>query len=479
MISPVADIRLFTVARFFKYHSEADLLAENARLGIDLRFSDDLSPLFRPVQIGARRVGNSLCIQPMEGCDGTPDGKPDELTFRRYRRFGGGGAKLVWGEAAAVVEEGRATPRQIWVCEKNLAEFARIVQECRKAHRETCGDDADLLIGLQLTHSGRYSYPRPLIACRDPLLDPRTRNARFVDDDYLARLVDYYVAAAMLAHRAGFDFVDVKQCHRYLLNEMLSAKTRPGKFGGDLSNRTRLPRDIISAIRAAIPDLMVAVRLSVFDGIPYRNGPDNIGEPCPWQAPVQTAFGTSESNPLEPDLQEPLEWIAEMRRLGVALLNVTMGNPYASPHIIRPFEYPPPDSYESPEHPLFGVDRHFKLTGQIQQRFPGHPVVGSGYSYLQEFVPQAGAANIRDGRVTFVGIGRASLAQPDFIRQLQEHGKLERLRICRTFSYCTALMRSKHNALGQFATGCPPFDKEVYGAIWQEALKTKGDSNAK
>jgi 2,4-dienoyl-CoA reductase-like NADH-dependent reductase (Old Yellow Enzyme family) len=477
--SPVADIRLFTVARFFKYHSVSDLTAENERLGIDLRFSDDLSPLFRPVKVGARRVGNSLCIQPMEGCDGQRDGKPDELTYRRYRRFGAGGAKLIWGEAAAVVEEGRATPRQLWVCENNFPEFAQIVRECRAAHRESCGDDSDLLIGLQLTHSGRYSHPQPLIACRDPLLDPRTKNARFLDDEYLSQLVGHYVSAAKLAREAGFDFVDVKQCHRYLLNEMLSAKNRSGKYGGDSSNRTRLPRDIIRAIRSEVPDLIVTVRLGVFDGIPYRNAADNIGEPCPWVPPVQTAFGTCETDPLQPDLSEPLQWIAEMRSLGVELLNVSMGNPYASPHIIRPFEYPPPDGYESPEHPLIGVDRHFRLTAEIQQRFPDLPVVGSGYSYLQEFIPQAGAANIRDGRVTFVGIGRASLAQPDFARQLQEHGKLERVRVCRTFSYCTALMRSKHNELGQFATGCPPFDKEVYGAIWQEALKTKGDSNAK
>ena len=476
--SPPAHIPSSTVARFFKYHSLADLAAENSRLGIDLRFQNDLSPLFRPVQVGHVCVGNSLCIQPMEGCDGTADGKPDDLTFRRYQRFGAGGAKLIWGEAAAVVPEGRATPRQLWVCEANTRDFARIVTECRAAHRQSCGGDSDLLIGLQLTHSGRYSFPQPLIACSDPLLDPRTTGARLLDDDYLDRLVNCYVAAAQIARRAGFDFVDVKQCHRYLLNEILSAKTRAGRFGGDLANRTRLPRDIIRAIRAEIPDLMIAVRLNVFDGVPYRKGGNDIGEPCPCPLPARTAFGTDEAEPSRPDLSEPLAWIEEMQRLGIALLNVSMGNPYASPHIIRPFESPPPDGYESPEHPLIGVDRHFRLTADVQRRFPDLPVVGSGYSYLQEYLPEAGAANIRDGRVTFVGVGRGSLSQPDFARQLADRGKLDRKRVCRTFSFCTALMRSKHNGLGQFATGCPPFDKEVYGAIWQEALRTKGETNA-
>ena len=97
------------MARYFKFHSLADIDAECRRQNLDIHFSDDLSPLFRPVTVGRLRVGNSLCIQPMEGCDGTLDGRPDELTLRRYRRFGAGGAKLIWGEATAVSDEGRAT----------------------------------------------------------------------------------------------------------------------------------------------------------------------------------------------------------------------------------------------------------------------------------------------------------------------------------------------------------------------------------
>jgi 2,4-dienoyl-CoA reductase-like NADH-dependent reductase (Old Yellow Enzyme family) len=182
-------------------------------------------------------------------------------------------------------------------------------------------------------------------------------------------------------------------------------------------------------------------------------------------------WGARDDNPLEPDLTEPLHWVGEMANLGVVLVNISMGNPYAVMHVIRPYEYPPPDGYETPEHPLIGVDRHFRLAEQMQRAFPHLPMVGSGYSYLQEYLFNAGAANVRDGRITFVGVGRAALPQPDFARQLLEHGRLERKRVCRTFSYCTALMRSKHNELGQFATGCPPFDKEVYGPIWDEARK--------
>jgi NADPH2 dehydrogenase len=221
-----------------------------------------------------------------------------------------------------------------------------------------------------------------------------------------------------------------------------------------------------------VPGLVIATRLNVYDCVPYRPGPDGTGEPCPWRPPLLAAWGTSPEGPLKPDLTEPLWWVGEMRRLGVALVNVSMGNPYATPHVLRPFEYPPPDGYETPEHPLVGVDRHFRLAAEVQRAYPHLPVVGSGYSYLQEFLPHAGAANVRDGRVTFVGVGRAALPMPDFARLLQEAGRLDRKRVCRTFSYCTALMRAKHNELGQFATGCPPFDKEVYGPIWDEAKRT-------
>ncbi len=471
------------MARYFKFHSIADLEGECRRLGLELRFSSDLSPLFRPVTIGPLRAGNSLCIQPMEGCDGTLDGRPDELTFRRYQRFGSGGAKLIWGEATAVVDEGRANPRQLILNEQTAGDFERLLRECRQAHRRACGSDDDLIVGLQLTHSGRYSHRRPLLAFHDPILDARTVVDKvsgktvdaaypLLDDDYLRRLVDEFIAAARLAYRVGFQFVDVKQCHRYLLSELLAAKTRPGPFGGSLENRTRLAREIFMGIRAEVPGLVLATRLNVYDGIPYRQGSNrDEGEPCPWVRPVRSAWGTREDDPLQSDLTEPRWWLGEMARLGVALINISMGNPYANMHVIRPFEYPPPDGYQPPEHPLIGVDRHFRLAGELQGAFPHLPLVGSGYSYLQEFLFQAGAANLRDGRITFVGVGRAALPQPDFARQLQSQGRLDHKRTCRTFSYCTALMRAKHNELGQFPTGCPPFDKEAYGPIWEQAKK--------
>jgi NADPH2 dehydrogenase len=252
---------------------------------------------------------------------------------------------------------------------------------------------------------------------------------------------------------------------------MLAATNRPGEYGGSLENRTRLVRNVIGRIRGEIPHIVIATRLNCYDGIPYRGegtGENFIGQPCPHQLPLVTAFGTDPNDHRLEDLTEPLAFVRMLRDWGVGMINVSAGNPYANPHVVRPAEFPPVDGYHAPEHPLLGVARHFRIARQIQAAVPDVPVVGSGYSWLQEFAPHAAAANVAAGHVALAGFGRATLSHPDFARTLAEEGRLRRQQICRTFSYCTALMRGKQHPLGQFPTGCPPFDKDVYGPIWKE-----------
>ena len=474
------------MAYYFRYKTPADVVADAERLGLShIAMSDDLSVMFQPIEVDGRVVGNRWAIQPMEGCDGTLDGLPDELTFRRYVRFGAGGAKLIWGEATAIADDARMNPRQLWLHDGSAAAIEKMLADCRAAHREAFGHDRDLLLGLQLTHSGRFSFRRPLLATHDPILDPLTLDkstGRFVDascplltDGDLKRIEDQYLAAARLAVRIGCDFVDIKQCHRYLLSELLAAKNRPGEYGGSLENRTRLVRNIVTRIRAELPSLLIASRFNAYDGIPYRGeGKNFIGAPCPHELPLTTAFGTDPHDPLRDDLAEPLQLARWMRDWGVGLLNVSLGNPYANPHLVRPAEYPPVDGYKPPEHPLIGVDRHFRIAAHIQSEVPDVPVIGSGYSWLQDFFPQAAAANVSLGRAAFAGLGRGTLSQPDFVNQLFDRRRLDRKRVCRTFSYCTNLMRTKDHPLGQYATGCPPFDKEVYGPLWKEAEGKRG-----
>lgn len=443
---------------FFRYRSLDDLRAGVAAQHVEIELAEDVSPLLEPVAVGGRAPGNRLAVHPMEGCDGTLAGEPDELTFRRWRAFGAGGAKLIWGEATAVVPEGRANPRQLLLTRDTAAAFARLLEAARRAHRERFGRDDDLLIGLQLTHSGRWSHPEPRIVAHLAAVDAVRKlppDHPLADDAYLERLCERYAGAAALAAEAGFDFVDIKQCHTYLLNELLAATSRPGRYGGDFESRTRLVREIFAAVRKRAPGLLLATRLNVYDGPPFAAAPGQRGVP---QTNGASSWGAAPGDPLTPDLAEPLRLIASLVPLGLALVNVTLGSPYYNPHLGRPFERPPVDGYVPPEHPLAGVARHFMLAAQVQASFPGLAVVGTGYSWLRHFAANAGAANVAAGRVSLMGLGRGALAYPDFAADLMEHGRMVDRKSCIGVSYCTALMRAKNNELGQFPAGCAPRD---------------------
>lgn len=480
------------MARYFKYKSAQDLIEDARSLGGNLTVSDRLDALFQPFEISpgklcGRTVKNRLAVQPMEGCDGTLDGHPDELTYRRYHRFGAGGAAVIWGEATAISDEGRMNPRQLWLTDETVPSIKKMIDECRASHREAFGSDEGMIFGLQLTHSGRFSFRKPLRVTRDPLLDPLTIDKSLgrpvgpddplLSDDDLKRLEDLYVHAAHRAVACGVEFIDLKQCHRYLLSELLGAKNREGDYGGSYENRTRFIRHIVRRIRAELPDLVIATRMNAYDGIPYRGaGEEFIGEPVPHQLPLVNGFGMNPDDHLQEDLTEPIRLVQDLREWGVDLINVSMGNPYANPHVIRPAEFPPVDGYHAPEHPLLGVLRHLRITGALQRAVPDVPIMGSGYSWLQDYALHVGAANIERGDVSLIGMGRATLSHPDFAAFAQRTGHMNRKQICRTFSYCTNLMRTKDHPLGQYPTGCPPFDKEVYGPLWKEAEARRNES---
>lgn len=469
--------------RFFTYKSLEELEAAARALGAShVRFVRDTARvqelLARKVPAGPFIVGNSMAIHPMEGCDGTLDGRPDELTWRRYERFARGGAKLIWFEATAVRADGRANTRQLMLDRHTVDDFARLVEMMRRVHREEWGDTDDLLIPVQLTHSGRYSHPVRIIAYHNPLIDEKTGTPPdypVISDDELERLEDVYVEAAGLALQAGFQAVDIKATHGYLLSELLGARTREGRYGGPLENRTRFFKNVFGKIRAKYGRrLMLCMRLGCFDGVPYVRDPESgAGRPLPYPTPYPWGWGVNPMNPLEPDLTEVKQAVAWFLGWGLELLNVSLGSPYYNPHIGRPFEKPDEGNYEEPEHPLLGVDRHFRIAGELQQTFPDLPMVGTGYSWLQKYFIHAGAANIEDGNIRFVGIGRGALTYPDFARDVLEKGELDESRVCKTLTFCTYLMRQKHNELGQFPTGCPPFDKSVYGLIMKQAREMK------
>jgi len=440
-----------------------DLKELSSRLDLHIDAVEDVSILAEPVRVCGLVIPNSLAVHPMEGCDGDSQGRPGRLTVRRYERFAAGGAGLIWAEATAVVPEGRANPRQLWLNEKSKESFAAMVKRMREVAIESMGHKHRPVIVLQLTHSGRYSrpgaVPQPMIVQRDPYRDPMepqpkpepNRESRIrlqtpiVTDKYLDELQDAYVETARIAFEVGFDAVDVKSCHGYLINELFACRNREGKYGGPFENRTRFVLDVVDKIHKELgEDKPVVTRLGVYDAIPYPFG-----------------WGVDKNDYRKPDLTEPKKLIALLRRKGVELINVTVANPYYNPHVGRPFNEPIVGGYDQPEHPLVGVSRLVNLTGEIQKEFTDTAIVGTGYSWLRTLFANVAAANKTNGLVSLVGAGRMAFAYPDFARDIITKGRMEPEKVCVSCSACTQIMRDKG------MTGCVVRDNEVYGPIFE------------
>ena len=439
------------------------LAAEHIALGFDAELAPaGSSPLGDPFEIGGVRVGNRFCVLPMEGWDGTSDGEPSELTLRRWQNFGRSGAKLIWGgEAVAVRHDGRANPRQLMICERTLPAIARLRQQLIAAHVERFGIAAadDMYVGLQLTHSGRFSKPNlherpePMAAVANPVLDPRfAQPVPVLTDDDISRLIEDFLVAARLAAEAGFRFVDVKHCHGYLGHELLGAHQRPGRFGGSLENRTRFMREIIDGIRAEVPGLDIVVRLSAFDVVPHRKGADGAGVPAIDPKDYPAGFGVLGDAGIDAALGEARQVLRMLQQRDVRWVCVTAGSPYYCPHAQRPALFPPSDGYDPPEDPLHGVARLIEATALLKQSFPDMAIVGTGYSYLQEWLPNVAQHQVRNGRTDFVGLGRMVLAYPELPSDVLSGTAMKRKSICRTFSDCTTGPR-----LG-LVSGCFPLD---------------------
>ena len=447
----------------------ADNFTEYANnLGLQLPFDQELNTdknqgLGKPLPIGDRTIGNRFSILPMEGWDGTTDGSPTDNTIRRWQRFGASGAKLIWGgEAVAVEHAGRANPGQLWLHEKNKKSFASLREELVQEHVKAMGSTDGLLVGLQLTHSGRFARPNvktllePQMLYRHPILDDLYNVAPdhpLMTDADIQRIIAAFVDSAELAAATGFEFVDIKHCHGYLGHEMLSSLNRPGPYGGSFENRTRFLREIVAGIRKRVPDMVIGVRLSAVDWLPYRPGDEGIGEPCSHgEGPYPYAFGGDQTG-LGIDLTEPLRFLDLLEQLGIQLVCVSVGSPYYNPHYQRPAYFPPSDGYQPPEDPLVGVARQIDIVRQLKKQKPNLIYVGSGYSYLQDWLPNVGQALVNEGAVDFIGLGRMVLSYPEMPADVIAGRPLRKKLVCRTFSDCTTAPR------GGMVSGCYPLDE--------------------
>lgn len=435
------------------YQEKEEFFNQNKELATNLPFSDDVSVLKNEMKIMGKTAPNRLACQAMEGCDGTATGEPDVLTKRRYERFAKGGAGIIWFEATAVMEEGRANPRQLYINEGNLDAFKKQVADIKETSLKANGKEP--LIFMQATHSGRYSkpngVPEPLIAYNNPIFekDNPISSDRIVTDEYLDRVGEALVKGAGLAEKAGFDGVDIKCCHRYLNSELLSAYEREGRYGGSLENRTRLLRESVAgAIQNCSKDFLVSSRLNIYDGFPYPYG-----------------FGVSKDGGTDVDLTEPIWLVKELYNLGVRILNITMGNPYFNPHVNRPFAM---GGYTVEEHPLEGVKRVLEGTAKLKKEIPEMAIISSAVSYLGVAAPNVVAAYIKDGGFDFAGFGRTIFAYPDFANDIINSGALDKNKCCICCSKCTEIMRKPGGT-----PGCVIRDKDVYMPIYKELCMGK------
>jgi len=433
----------------FSFRSPDELRAKIEALDPAIPFSDDISVLLEPATVAGRRITNRLAVLPMEGADAAPDGGPSEWTSRRYERYATGGSGIIWFEATAVRRDGRSNPRQLMLTDGTEDAFKKLVAGTRDAAARAFGPDHQPLLVLQITHSGRFAKPEgkpePLIVHRSPFLDPLLglpADHPLLTDESLSEIQDDFVNAADLAASAGFDGVDIKACHGYLVSELLASFTRTGsRYGGPFENRVRFLLETVRRIRQEVPRLLVTSRLSAADMVPFPYG-----------------FGMNPNKCKTPNLKEARELVCLLAKEGVRFLALSMGVPAWKAHFGRPFNKPVPGGSVPDEHPLESVARHLRFASDLQRSFPGTAVVGSGYSWLRQFFPNVGAAMVRSGRTAVIGLGRGALACPDFPKDLMVKGRLSPRKVCTACSLCSHLLRQ------QKRVGCVVRDPEYRSA---------------
>lgn len=435
----------------FHYKTLEELKAKCTELGITLPFAEDTKVLLTPLKFGSFTLNNRLGIAPMEGADSRPDGSPSEYTERRYVNEARGGAAVIWYEAISVVEEGRSSKTQLLINEKNLDEYKRLNEKVKEEGLKKNGYEPILI--MQANHSGRYSNPdnkpSPLILERNKYLETfrPADDSCIVSDDYLERLEEKFAASAKLAKMASFDGVDIKSCHGYLFQEAIAAYDRKGRYGGSYSNRTRLLKNSILGAKAyEDSSFFVTSRVGIYDGYPSSS----------------RGFGQNENG--EMDLEESKRLISELYDMGLKLVNITMGNPYATTHITRPYDA---GKYVPLEHPLLGIDRMIRGVGEIKKSEERMAVLASAPTYLREFSDLYASGAIEEGLCDGFLFGRMSFSNPDFPSQIRETGRIDKNRVCLTCGKCGDLIRSHK------PTGCVIRDNKTFMPFYKEFLEEK------
>ncbi len=437
----------------FHYKTLEEVKERAEELKVYLPFSSSTDILKTPLKVGNVTFHNRMGIAPMEGADSLEDGSPSDYTIRRYVNEAIGGSALIWFEAISIVPEGRSSKTQLLLTEENVESYKRMNEKIKEAGRKANGFEPYPI--MQANHSGRYSNPdnrpAPMIAYRHPQLEQyrAADDSCIVTDDYLKSLEESFGKAALLAKKAGFDAVDIKSCHGYLLAELLSAYDRPGQYGGNYENRTRLLKNGIKAAKVwEDENFQVTCRLGIYDGYEY-----------PW------GFGVSEGSGLKPDLKEPIRLVKELYgNCGIQMMNLTMGNPYATTHVTRPFDM---GKYEPEEHPFTGIGRMIAGIGEVKKAVPEMVIFGSAPTYLRQFADLYTAGAVEEGFCDGMLFGRMAFADPDYANEIIKNGRIDPKRVCMTCGKCGDLIRAHK------PTGCVIRDPKTFMPFYKEFLEIK------
>ena len=437
----------------FHYKTLEEVKERAEELKVYLPFSSSTDILKTPLKVGNVTFHNRMGIAPMEGADSLEDGSPSDYTIRRYVNEAIGGSALIWFEAISIVPEGRSSKTQLLLTEENVESYKRMNEKIKEAGRKANGFEPYLI--MQANHSGRYTNPEnrpaPMIAYRHPQLEQyrAADDSCIVTDDYLKSLEESFGKAALLAKKAGFDAVDIKSCHGYLLAELLSAYDRPGQYGGNYENRTRLLKNGIKAAKVwEDENFQVTCRLGIYDGYEY-----------PW------GFGVSEGSGLKPDLKEPIRLVKELYgNCGIQMMNLTMGNPYATTHVTRPFDM---GKYEPEEHPFTGIGRMIAGIGEVKKAVPEMVIFGSAPTYLRQFADLYTAGAVEEGFCDGMLFGRMAFADPDYANEIIKNGRIDPKRVCMTCGKCGDLIRAHK------PTGCVIRDPKTFMPFYKEFLEIK------
>ncbi len=146
------------------------------------------------------------------------------------------------------------------------------------------------------------------------------------------------------------------------------------------------------------------------------------------------------------------------------MLNLTMGNPYATTHVTRPYDA---GKYLPDEHPFLGLDRMIQGIGTVAKAVPEMTILASAPTYLRQYADLFAAGAVEEGLCDGMLFGRMAFADPDFANEIVKNGRIDPKRICLTCGKCGDLIRAHK------PTGCVIREPEVFMEFFKEFQEVK------